>query len=81
MQSVNEQELNDELSNIEKEIKVIKETLKPLESRKKEIKVKLEEIKFQVQLDSGDSKELLEFYKLKIPKGDGKEYMSWSIIE
>ena len=30
-----EQELNNELSNIEKEIKVIKESLKPFESRKK----------------------------------------------
>lgn len=79
IKEMNEQELNNELSNIEKEIKVIKESLKPFESRKKEIKTKLEQIQFQKELDSGASKELLEFYNLKIPNGNGRDYMSWCI--
>lgn len=74
-----EAQLKSELSNIEIQIKEIKNSLKPLESRKKEINTELERIKIQKEVDSGASKELLEFYKLKIPNGTGQEYMSWCI--
>lgn len=76
-----EQELNFELENLENKIKEIKDSLKPLESRKKEITNELSEIQIQKEVDSGASKELIEFYKLKIPKGTGKDYMSWCISD
>lgn len=78
-EELTEVQLKNELSNIEIEIKEIKKSLKPLETRKKEINKKLERIQFQKEVDSGASKELIDFYKLKIPKGTGQEYMSWCI--
>ena len=78
-EELNEVQLKSELSNIEKQIREIKNSLKPLENRKKDINKELERIQIQKEVDSGASKELIEFYKLKIPNGTGQEYMSWSI--
>lgn len=78
-EELNEVQLKGELSNIEIQIKEIKNSLKPLERRKKEINTVLERIQFQKEVDSGASKELLEFYNLRITNGAGQEYMSWCI--
>ena len=74
-----EQELKSELSNIEIQIKEIKNSLKPLERRKKDIQTAIENIAKQKLLDNGAEKELIEFYTVKVPEGKGDDYMSWCI--
>lgn len=78
---LNEEELNSELKNVTAEISLIKEQLKPLEARKKDIQCVLENIAKQKLLDNGAEKELLEFYKIKVPEGKGDDYMSWCISD
>lgn len=76
---LNETELDTELKSVTAEIALIKEQLKPLESRKKDIQSAIENIAKQKLLDNGAEKELIEFYKVKVPEGKGDDYMSWCI--
>lgn len=78
---LNEEELNSELKNIIAEIALIKDQLKPLETRKKDIQSTIENIAKQKLLDNGAEKELIEFYKIKVPEGKGDDYMIWCISD
>lgn len=78
---LNEEELNTELKNVTAEIALVKKQLKPLELRKKDIQSAIENIETRKLLDNGAEKELIEFYKIKVPEGKGDEYMSWCISD